>query len=319
MQMQLISDAGVTDFAILIVGSFLYGIVALLFISNIYFLATRRTLAGKTRSKRQNFTSLAFLGSTALFLVVTAFWTIVVYRGYLEFIARGNPTSQEKFYRTTDEHTLVIIGALLFVSFLLGDLLLVYRLWVIWGGHRKIMILPLCVLIAATVVSIIVLLQIAQLFPPSKNMEALDDIARNLSFANNVYCTAAIVYRVLRANRYTHPESRLMSILAILVESAALQMCWFIVLGVAIPVSSAAALFLVATFPGITAITNLLIHARVGLGWSQETTSRHRDHEESTRKGRLQKGVTTRCVPVSVAGIHLNTFDAAGLRRMSFI
>ncbi|KAJ7625840.1 hypothetical protein FB45DRAFT_922421 [Roridomyces roridus] len=318
MQMQRIADAGFTsDFATLVVGSFLYGIVTLLFISNLYFLGTRRTLAGKRRSRKQNLTSLAFLGVTALFLVVTAHWTIVVYRGYLEFLSRGNPTLEEKFYNTTDERTQVVIDALFLFSILLGDLLLVYRLWIIWGGHWRIIILPLCAMIAATVVSIMVILQTAQLLPSGKNIANLDDIDRNVVFGNNLYCTAAIVYRVLRATMDSHPENRLMGILTILVESAALQMCWFIILGVAARVSLPVALFTFATFPAITAVTNLLIHARVGLGWSQEITGRHKDQKESTRKRSLRvqnlKSVPSKFEPQDV--IYITKPDHARVQQ----
>jgi cell division protein FtsW (lipid II flippase) len=55
----------------LIIESFLYGLLLLLFISTLYFLATQRTLAGTTHSARHHFTSLVFFGVTALFLVVT--------------------------------------------------------------------------------------------------------------------------------------------------------------------------------------------------------------------------------------------------------
>ncbi|KAJ7625819.1 hypothetical protein FB45DRAFT_1084413 [Roridomyces roridus] len=284
--MQGIADTSVrVNFATLIVVSLLYGIVLLLFISNIYFLATRRTLAGKSRSRKQNFTSLAFLGVTALFLLVTAHWTIVVYRGYLAFIALGTPT---KFYN--GEHTELVMEALFFVSIFLGDLLLVYRLWVVWGGNRTIMIFPFLAVVGASVGSTLAVSQNQQLLPGPTAAQ----MAFWFSFANNLYSTAAIVYRIMRAK--ASPESYLMRILAILVESAALQMFWFILVGATSDLGSTTSsnCFAVDTFPAITAITNLLIHARVGLGWSQESPSRRTDHGGSSRKRRHQKSVPGR-------------------------
>jgi hypothetical protein len=59
------------NFASLILASCFYGILIVLFVSTIYFLATRRTLAGKTQTSRHHFTSLPFLGVTGLSLVIT--------------------------------------------------------------------------------------------------------------------------------------------------------------------------------------------------------------------------------------------------------
>jgi hypothetical protein len=59
------------NLATLIVESFLYGLLLLLFISTIYFLATRRTLAGTSQTTKHHFKSVVFLGVTALFIVVT--------------------------------------------------------------------------------------------------------------------------------------------------------------------------------------------------------------------------------------------------------
>jgi hypothetical protein len=63
------------NLATLVLESFLYGLLLLLFLSTIYFLATQRTLAGTTQSARHHFTSLVFMGAMTLFLVVTAVGT----------------------------------------------------------------------------------------------------------------------------------------------------------------------------------------------------------------------------------------------------
>jgi hypothetical protein len=59
------------NLACLILESFLYGLLLLLFISTIYLLAMRRTLTGTTRTAKYHLPSLVFLGVTALFLLVT--------------------------------------------------------------------------------------------------------------------------------------------------------------------------------------------------------------------------------------------------------
>ncbi|KAJ7486668.1 hypothetical protein FB451DRAFT_1362960 [Mycena latifolia] len=70
-------------------------------------------------------------------------------------------------------------------------------------------------------------------------------------------------------------ESRLMSFLAILVESAALQMFWLTFIAITISPALDAEFIALNTLPVIIGISNLLIHARVGLGWSQGSTEPH--------------------------------------------
>jgi cell division protein FtsW (lipid II flippase) len=62
----------------LVLESFLYGLLLILFISAVYFIATRRTLASTNQTARHHFTSLVFLGVTALFLMVTVVSTMTL-------------------------------------------------------------------------------------------------------------------------------------------------------------------------------------------------------------------------------------------------
>jgi len=62
----------------------------------------------------------------------------------------------------------------------------------------------------------------------------------------------------------------------ILVESAALQSFWFIFAAATTLASSNSEFFATEAFPAIIGIANLLIHARVGLGWSSDTAEKHK-------------------------------------------
>ncbi|KAJ7908476.1 hypothetical protein B0H13DRAFT_2496785 [Mycena leptocephala] len=106
----------------LIIESFLYGLL-LLFISTIYFLATQRTLAGTTHSAKHHFTSLVFFGVTALFLVVTV------------NLSRGSEVVKQ-----------ILLG----LAAMLGDALVTYRLWIIWGRNRLVVVFPILALVGLT-------------------------------------------------------------------------------------------------------------------------------------------------------------------------
>ncbi|KAJ7167240.1 hypothetical protein C8R43DRAFT_1121675 [Mycena crocata] len=86
------------NLATLVIESFLYGINLLLFILTVYFLATKRTLAGARRTAKHHFTSLVFLGVTCVFLLVTGHWTIVIYQAFYGFIHLGGAGAADTFY-----------------------------------------------------------------------------------------------------------------------------------------------------------------------------------------------------------------------------
>ncbi|KAJ7788848.1 hypothetical protein B0H14DRAFT_2946676, partial [Mycena olivaceomarginata] len=84
-----------------------------------------------------------------------------------------------------------------------------------------------------------------------------------------------IIFRICKvtaAIRSTS-DSRLMYFLNVLVESAALQTFWLVLGAITIFGKSDAEFAVSDTFPAIIGIANLLIHARVGLGWSHDQTS----------------------------------------------
>ncbi|KAF8181177.1 hypothetical protein K438DRAFT_1188646 [Mycena galopus ATCC 62051] len=133
------------NLATLVLESFLYGLLMLLYISTVYFLTTRRTLAGKTT--KHHLTSLVFLGVTALFLTVTVHWSLVVYQAFFAFIHLSNTVSEDAFYADLAQPSEVAKIFFFFIAILLGDSLVTYRLWIIWGRNMKVVILPIFALV----------------------------------------------------------------------------------------------------------------------------------------------------------------------------
>ncbi|KAJ7306975.1 hypothetical protein DFH08DRAFT_513412 [Mycena albidolilacea] len=273
------------NFASLILASCFYGILIVLFVSTIYFLATRRTLAGKTQTSRHHFTSLPFLGVTGLFLVITAHWSVVIYQGSFAFIHLGNVVAEENFYSDFSDKAELVKAALLCASVLLGDSLVIYRLWIIWGRNRYIITFPIFSLACTFVAGFGTLYEFTQKGPRLRGTtNVLTQIAPwivtggVLSLIINLYSTGLIIFRICKVTTAIRPtsDSRLMYFLNVLVESAALQTFW-LVFGVITEFAKSDAAYAVYavsdTFPAIIGIANLLIHARVGLGWSHDQTS----------------------------------------------
>ncbi|KAJ7686381.1 hypothetical protein B0H17DRAFT_1072126, partial [Mycena rosella] len=267
------------NLATLVLESCLYGILLLLFISTIYFLATQRTLAGNSRTAKHNFTSLVFIGVASLFIVVTAHWTIVIYQAFFAFIHLGNAVAEDAFYADLSQLSEIMKITLFFTSSLIGDALVIYRLWIIWGRHHYIMIFPMCSLTGGLVTAIGITYEFtkweprlrgAPFYAESRPWTATGFI---LTLMTTLYTTTFIASRILRANKIrTSSENGMMSFLTILVESAGLQMIWMCFTAITQCVRSDAAFIAFSdTLPVIIGIANLLIHARVGLGWSQDS------------------------------------------------
>ncbi|KAJ7912415.1 hypothetical protein B0H13DRAFT_2271621 [Mycena leptocephala] len=241
------------NLATLVLESFLYGLLLLLFISTVYFFATRRTLAGASQTARHHFTSLVFLGLAALFLVATVHWSIVIYQAFFAFIHLGTISAEDAFYADLAQPSEVAKEILFFVAVLLGDALVrlsrsmfpeTYRLWIIWGRNRYVVVFPILALIGLA---------------------------------------GLIIFRISRITKTNSTESHLTWSLSILAESAALQTLWLTLTAVTLFADSDVEFIGVDCFPAILGISNTLIHARVGLGWSSSSVAGHYKPQSATK------------------------------------
>ncbi|KAJ7648760.1 hypothetical protein DFH06DRAFT_1476235 [Mycena polygramma] len=259
--------------ASLILESFLYGILLLLFISTVYFLATRRTLAGTKQTVKHHFTSVVFLGVTTLFMVATIHWIIVIYQAFFAFVHLSNTAAENAFYENLAEPQEVAKSALSGIALLPGDALVMYRLWIIFERKGGVLVFPILCQLGCVVALVCLMLGAVTanstlLAEDGRPWIALEFV---LSLLGNIYSTGFISYRISRVTTViAAKESRLMWFLSIMVESAALQTLW-LVFGATAGLSTSSLAFIgIANFPAIVGISNTLIHARVGLGWSQD-------------------------------------------------
>ncbi|KAF7360962.1 hypothetical protein MSAN_01126300 [Mycena sanguinolenta] len=269
-----------------ILESFFYGLTVLLFISTVYFLSTRRTLARQTA--KYHLTSLVFVGLATLFLTVTAHWSIVVYQAFFAFSHLGKAAIT--FYRDVAQPSQVAKVFVFFVAVTLGDALVdikTYRLWIIWQRKKKVVIFPIVTLIlfAASFVGLIKLVTDNSSLSESdsRKKESENKFENQIGFADltlpweaagsmlsllaNLYSTGLIGFRFWKVA--SPSKSSLKWFLSILIESAALQTIWSLICIVTALLQSPAVSIAVDNFPAIIAISNTLIHARVGLGWAE--------------------------------------------------
>ncbi|KAJ6626200.1 hypothetical protein B0H10DRAFT_2211390 [Mycena sp. CBHHK59/15] len=82
----------------LVLESNLYGILLILFVSTIYFLAVRRTLASDRQTTKHHFTSLVFFGVAGLFLSTTTHWIARICQTFLAFTDVDGAVTRQAFY-----------------------------------------------------------------------------------------------------------------------------------------------------------------------------------------------------------------------------
>ncbi|KAJ6555349.1 hypothetical protein DFH09DRAFT_1165232 [Mycena vulgaris] len=269
-------DIGIlpANIAGIVLESCFYGTFVLLFISNVYFLAARGD------SRTTNFTSLMFLGAAGLSLVITVHWVIVIYQAFFAFTYLDNKAAETTFYLDATHWTEIIKQTLLLTSILMGDSFVIYRLWIIWGRNRYIVMLPIGSLIAVFVLGT---LYVVSMWEPKLGGATTYTqptfwvgASFGLSFLTTIYGTGLIAFRIVRTRTRTVLESPLMALLALLVESAALQTFWLTFVAIADFAGSYAGLIASDTLPVVVGISNLLIHTRVGLGWSRTSSTSQR-------------------------------------------
>ncbi|KAJ7110735.1 hypothetical protein C8R43DRAFT_904272 [Mycena crocata] len=259
--------------ATVVIETFFYGIYVVLFTISIYLLLTAQSRG--MRRERSIWRSPILCGGTILFVAVTGHWILSIDRLFLAFVAVDNGTNPHPldFYGDFSQATQVVQTAFLLASLAIVDGLFVHRLWIVWGHNKYVMIFPMITLLGLIVSSVGVTYDFSR-FKVGDSVPALADgwtIADfGFTFLTNLYCTVFIAWRLWRVQnilKSSGGHSLLISVVAIIVESAALAATWAVFFITAYAVRSNLR-FLIDITPSIIGTTNTLIYVRVGLGWA---------------------------------------------------
>ncbi|TFY60845.1 hypothetical protein EVJ58_g4886 [Rhodofomes roseus] len=264
--------------------SLLYGIFFVLSIISLYILARRRedmvNAALNVRGKRRvAYMTPMSVAAVFIFVINTAHWIVAVYRLFAGFMLYEGGTQPTVYYAIPSKPTEVTQNTLLMISLIIGDAMIIYRLWLVWAYNIAVTIFPLSTLIGL-VVCAIGSIYASALSKPNEDIFASATgrwISANCVFTlcTNVYSTATIAWRIWHANRRVRRfgGSSLMGVVGILIESAALYTVWTILFFVAYRIRSNLQYFASETYCAVAGITFMLIHVRVGLGWEQRANS----------------------------------------------
>ncbi|KAJ6529627.1 hypothetical protein B0H19DRAFT_1274024 [Mycena capillaripes] len=254
----------------------LYGVFAVLFFTVVYLFSIR----GLISRKRPSF--FVFLALICLFLAITAHWVNVIYVLYLVFINLGGSLAADIFYLTLSTPSGLINMSLVGVVNLITDSLMIHRLYVVWTYDRRVVIFPIFVLACQIASGVLILYALSR--ETVLNFYVLSNPAVFINLISSLvisaYSTGMIIFKIWRTSRSirvitgsTSAGKNLRRAVGIMVESAVLQTTMTICILVSFQTGLLAEGLLNALQPVVSGISVLLIHVRVGLGWTADANA----------------------------------------------
>nr|VWP00377.1 SH3 domain-containing protein [Ganoderma boninense] len=219
------------------------------------------------------------LANVLLILTVTVHFGFSAERLVRAMVNQGGADQSVAFLIDLRERTQVARLILLVISMFLGDVVITYRVWLVWSYNHWITLFPML-----TVAGVIGSGMIRQ-FTVSHSDTGVFTAAVGpwitatcvTTVCTNFYGTVVIAYRVWSSNRLLRSTGvleggrNLLDSIAIFVESAALWTFWVILYLIWYLTGSRLETIGSGTGPVVIGITFTLITVRVGLGWGQET------------------------------------------------
>ncbi|KAF7300614.1 Alpha-aminoadipate reductase Lys1p [Mycena chlorophos] len=248
----------------------LYGVYAVLFVTVLYLF----------RSRDRRPSKFVLGGLTAQFAVTTAHWINML---YTVLHTLGSSLTREEageYLGDVATSSFRASAGLCQTAALIANLLVIHRLHVIFT-REAIVVVPALVLLMAQTVSSGGFLYLVSTANRGEQLSHIFHISNPwvtsmlaTSLLVSVYCTGSIAWRILYVRRGLKPGSRiesgnsLISVLSIIVESAALQMASTISLLITYQIRFVGLVVFNGSMPVLLAISTVLIYARIGLGWA---------------------------------------------------
>ncbi|KAJ7059460.1 hypothetical protein C8F01DRAFT_1370390 [Mycena amicta] len=284
----------------LALGGLVQGVYLVLFIGSMYLsiysnVGRRSKPIGRIPSALK---SPIVIASLALFTTATATWILTVYRNFQGWILFQGGSDPELFFTTSSITSETVANATTALSFVIGDAMLIYRLWAVWRNRWVLAPALLCFLglITALVITIIQ--------TPHINGSAIsEDIGLTpitvFALCTTLYCTALISYKIYKVGSAVSGlvgEKSLTHIAIIFAESAAAYTSWALLYAILHWVNLNLQFSIFCTLPSMLGAANALINARVALGRAVDSTS----HWSNTNSNSNARSGASANLPVHV-------------------
>ncbi|KAJ7454191.1 hypothetical protein FB451DRAFT_1280438 [Mycena latifolia] len=262
------------NMAAVVLEGFLYGIFLVLFVTNLYIRTTRYARPQQFNSRGALWWNPIVISTLAIFATCTAHWILTIQVFFQAFLNATDPTATLLFYMDNGRPIQVARHSLTSITLLIGDALIIHRLWLIWNREFRVVALPVLTWLGVLVCGIFVGYGISESSVGNDKFlaSAGEWLTANwvLSVFTNVYCTGVMAWRIWTSSREMgNIDGGLsVSMLVVLVESAAIWTAWAIFFAVAHQAGSSVTSLATDLTGPIIGLVNMLIHLRVGLGWS---------------------------------------------------
>jgi len=273
-----------SNLAALSMDSLLYGVYFVLFCISTFLMVRRQHRYVNSLPVMRN---PAFVGGMFLFMVVTAHWIIVVYRSFPAFLYFDGGTDPLAYYTDLGRKSYVVATALAVIQPVIADLVLIYRLWIIWSRNPYIIVLPLLVISAVLGCGIGAVYELVIFRVGDSIFEAilsnLITACCAMSAGNNIYCCTFIVAKLWHVHRMTRDLGAgvdLMSILVVFIESAGLYVFWTVFYLIVYATGSVLEPVIGILLLPVAGIAFTLINVRIGMGYATQTDSSSRTLSE---------------------------------------
>ncbi|KAG2030042.1 hypothetical protein BDR03DRAFT_975101 [Suillus americanus] len=260
----------VTETVALVCEALLYGVYCVLFIVSVVILIKHYRVPNRA----------IWVANCLLFTIATTHFVLVFNHFYIAL--EHAPLSE------FNDETPALMGANLLssVADLVGDLLLIYRCWLLWGKNSYVIILPLltalggfgCIL---PIPSLLLSIDPTSPVPPTQ-LVPLTTAGYALPLCTNIMVTGLIAGRLWYISRIPvvdeHGKPVILKIAAggrpmmLIIESGALYMVTQLIFVVLVAIGNPAEAILSYVGTQIYGIASTLIIIRVGLGISSEQT-----------------------------------------------
>ncbi|KZT68211.1 hypothetical protein DAEQUDRAFT_766586 [Daedalea quercina L-15889] len=273
-----------TNLATVCVESALTGIFWVLYAASTYLLALRgrERAAQAGSSPRSVFKTPMFIASHIIAATVTAHWSLTVYRLFRALVQFMSGTEPLYFYADIAEPSEIAKTACLVATVLASDAMIIYRLYIIWGYNKWVIIFPVLTWCGLIVCGVGLCWQFSKykLGEDAYHGEIGTWITSDcaMTFVTNLYCTGCIAWRIWRNRIRTQSFGgrNLMSALAIVIESALIHTCWNFFFLLEFQLQSVVQFTAIDVWSPVCGITFMLINLRVALGWAQKAYSHSR-------------------------------------------
>ncbi|KZT65620.1 hypothetical protein DAEQUDRAFT_768681 [Daedalea quercina L-15889] len=257
--------------------SFLYGIVFLLSLTFSYLHVSRAVGSNSTygRARLSRIVTPIFVGTVFVFSTCTTHWCLTMTRLFQAFVIYEGGAAPLLFYASLSEPTEVAKTAVVIATLIGADIMIAYRMWIVWGKNWYVVIVPMLTVLGLCVSGIGIVVTLAGLndgetvFVTSAAHWITADYAT--TFVTNIYSSAMIAFKVWKADRNTgksYGGGNLKRVLATIIESAGIYTIYVVVFFAAYESDSNLQFTFVDTLCQVAGISFMMINVRVGLGWA---------------------------------------------------